>query len=57
MKEGSTIVLTTSRRDLYDRHVADVFFLPNEEDTAVILAQELYLNRELLIAGLATRIE
>jgi endonuclease YncB( thermonuclease family) len=57
LKEGSTIVLTTSRSDLYDRYVADVFFLPNEEDTAVILAQGLYLNRELLIAGLATRIE
>ena len=57
LKAGSTIVLTTSRSDLYDRYVADVFFLPNEEDSAVILEQGLYLNRELLTAGLATRIE
>ena len=57
LKEGSTIVLTTSRSDLYDRYVADVFFLPQEEDTAVILAQGRFLNRELLTAGLATRIE
>ena len=57
LKVGATIVLTTSRTDLYDRYVADVFYLPEEEDAGVILAEGRYLNRELVEAGLATRFD
>ena len=57
LKVGTTIVLTTSRSDLYDRYVADVFYLPEEEDAGVILAEGRYLNGELLEGGMATRVD
>ena len=57
LKVGTTIVLTTSRSDLYDRYVADVFYLPEEQDAGVILAEGRYLNQELLDGGLATRVD
>ena len=55
LKVGDTIALTTSRSDLYDRYVADVFYLPQgaEGDAATALAKGRYLNRELVEEGLA----
>ena len=57
VKVGSTIVLTTSRSDLYDRYVADVFYLQGEERSDIILGKGVYLNRELLADGFATRFD
>ena len=55
LKVGDTVALTTSRTDLYDRYVADVFYLPQdaEGDAATVLAEGRYLNRELVEEGLA----
>lgn len=57
LKPGQLMALTTSRTDLFDRYVADVFYLPAETDVNRVLEQGAYLNRELLAAGLATRFE
>ena len=56
LKVGATIALTTSRSDLYDRYVADVFYLPEaaDGDAATALAEGRDLNRELIEEGLAT---
>ena len=57
LKPGQLMALTTSRTDLFDRYVADVFYLPGETDVNRVLEEGTYLNRELLDAGLATRFE
>ena len=57
LKRADPIVLTTSRTDLYDRYVADVFYLPGEKDAATMLKCGTYLNRELLDVGLAQRFD
>ena len=57
VKVGSIIVMTTSRSDLYDRYVADIFYLQGEDSPDAILSKGEYLNRELLADGLATRFD
>ena len=57
LKPGQVMALTTSRTDLFDRYVADVFYLPGEIDVTRVLEAGTYLNRELLEAGLARRFE
>jgi len=57
LKPGQVMALTTSHTDLFDRYVADVFYLPGETEAAGVLDGGIYLNRELLEAGLATRFE
>ena len=51
------IAVSTSTTDLYDRYVADVFYLPGEADPRQIARRGRYLNRELLDSGLATVFE
>ena len=38
---------------MYGRFLADVFYLPGEDDAEVVLAKGHYLNQELLDEGLA----
>jgi endonuclease YncB( thermonuclease family) len=56
LKVGATIALTTSRSDLYDRYLADVYYVPDgaDGDAATALAEGRDLNRELIEEGLAT---
>lgn len=41
------------RSDKFDRYIADVFYAPNEKDPALVAAQGVYLNQELLNECLA----
>lgn len=47
------IVFQTFKVDLYGRYVADVFYLPGENDRERIFQQGRFLNQDLLDAGLA----
>ena len=53
LRESPFIVMSTSRTDKYGRYVADVFYLPQEQDAAHVLRDGIYLNRQLLDEGLA----
>jgi len=48
------VAVTTTKPDKYDRYLADVFYLPKEEDPGVILSNGVFLNRALHGAGLAS---
>jgi endonuclease YncB( thermonuclease family) len=54
---GSTIVIKShkGKTDPYGRFVADVFYQEEVEDAAVIIADGVYLNQELLDKGHAVR--
>lgn len=45
--------VTTTKPDKYDRYLADVFYLPGEDDPARVLADGTFLNWALYKAGLA----
>lgn len=55
LADAPCVVITTWRTDTYGRYLADLKYLPGESDARVVLAQGIYLNRELLDQGLATR--
>jgi endonuclease YncB( thermonuclease family) len=46
-------VVTTQKVDLYDRYLADIFYLPGERDMERVAREGRYLNRELVEQGLA----
>ena len=48
-------VVTTQKVDLYDRYLADVFYLPGESDMERVAREGRYLNRELIDQGYARR--
>jgi endonuclease YncB( thermonuclease family) len=50
----SFVVVTTTKPDKYDRYLADVFYLPNEEDGQTVLEDGVFLNRALHEAGLVS---
>ena len=56
LRKCPTLVITTTKPDKYDRYLADVFYLPEEKNADVILEDGLFLNRELIEAGLAKRV-
>ena len=45
------IVVTTTKLDLYDRYLSDIFYLPGESDVHRIAREGSYLNRELIETG------
>ena len=47
------VVLTTARTDRYGRYLADLFYGIGEPAPAVVAAEGVYLNRQLLEEGLA----
>ena len=49
------VAVTTTKPDKYDRYLADVFYLPGSDDPEAVLRQGVFLNRDLLKAGLAKR--
>ena len=49
------IVIKTYSRDIYLRYLADVFYLPDNEDVYTVAEKGKYLNQELIDAGLAER--
>ena len=53
LAEVSLFVVTTTKVDLYDRYLADLFVLPGEPDPAVIALEGGYLNREMVKEGVA----
>jgi endonuclease YncB( thermonuclease family) len=53
LKDCPFVIIKTHKSDKYDRYLVDVFYLPKEQDPAVVVAQGKYLNQELLDRGLA----
>jgi len=49
------VIVTTSKTDTYGRWLADITYLPGEEDPQLVLKKGVYLNRELLLQRLAVR--
>ena len=56
LSEVAFVVVTTTKPDKYDRYLADVFYAPGEEDPERVLREGKFLNRELLVRGLAERV-
>lgn len=52
-EEAGTFVVTTTKVDLYDRYLADLFVLPGEKDPTSIAKEGRFVNRELVEEGLA----
>jgi endonuclease YncB( thermonuclease family) len=53
LADAGEFVVTTQKIDLYDRYLADVFYLPGERDMERVAREGRYLNRELVEEGLA----
>lgn len=53
LSEAGEFVVTTQKIDLYDRYLADVFYLPGEPDMQRVAREGRYLNRELVEKGYA----
>lgn len=49
------VILKTSQVDMYHRYLADVFYRPGEADPNVVGAKGMFLNQELLDAGVVRR--
>ena len=47
------VVIKSHGRDKYDRYLMDIFYLKGETDPKVVLDKGIFLNQELLDAGLA----
>ena len=48
-------VITTTKVDLYDRYLTDVFVLPGEKDLQKVAREGRYVNRALIEEGFARR--
>ncbi len=53
LSNSGDFVVTTTKVDLYDRYLADIFFLPENQELAVIARDGLFLNREMVRDGVA----
>ena len=53
LEEAGVFVVTTTKIDLYDRYLADLFVLPGTSDPIIIAKRGRYVNRELVQKGLA----
>ena len=53
LAEAGEFVVTTTKIDLYDRYLADLFILPGESDMRRVASEGRYLNRELIEQGYA----
>jgi endonuclease YncB( thermonuclease family) len=50
---ASPFVVTTTKVDLYDRDLADIFALRGEDDLQKVARDGDYVNREMVREGLA----
>jgi endonuclease YncB( thermonuclease family) len=55
LAEAGTFMVTTTKVDLFDRYLADLFVLPGEADPAAVAREGRYVNRELIEEGFARR--
>jgi len=55
LSEVEFVIVTTSKTDTYGRWLADITYLPGEEDPQLVLKKGVSLNRELLLQRLAVR--
>ena len=53
LAEANKFLITTTKVDLYDRYLADLFVLPGESDSVVIAREGKFFNRELVREGFA----
>lgn len=51
LASSPTIVISTTKVDLYDRYLSDILYLPDETDVKRIVREGRFLNRELIDAG------
>ncbi|WCL48105.1 DUF1016 N-terminal domain-containing protein [Leptospira sp. GIMC2001] len=56
LKDCNFLIIKTSGTDLYDRYLADVFYIPSEWNEKKVMEEGNYLNNRLLQEGLAVRI-
>jgi endonuclease YncB( thermonuclease family) len=49
------VVLTTSKSDKYGRYLADLFYLPRDASPKAVAEKGFFLNRKLVLEGLADR--
>ena len=55
LREAQPFVVTTTRVDLYDRYLSDLFVMPGEKDLRKVAREGRFLNRELIEKGFARR--
>jgi len=55
LEEADEFVVTTTKVDLYDRYLTDIFVAPGEEDMQAVADEGRYVNRELIEEGFARR--
>ena len=53
LKDLSFVIIKTYKPDKFDRYLADVFFLEDEDDAAAVAEEGKFLNQQLLDEGLA----
>ncbi|MDA0745621.1 MAG: hypothetical protein O2954_03830 [bacterium] len=51
------VVLSTSKPDKYNRYLAELFYLPGENNSEIVREHGIFLNRVLLEEGLAKRFD
>ena len=55
LEEADEFVVTTTKVDLYDRYLTDIFVAPGEADMQAVANEGRYINRELIEEGFARR--
>jgi endonuclease YncB( thermonuclease family) len=53
LSEANAFVVTTTKVDLYDRYLADLFVLPDQTDLAAVASKGRYINRAMINDGVA----
>ena len=53
LSDAGDFVVTTTRVDVYDRYLADLFVLPGESGLALVASKGLYVNRQMILDGVA----
>lgn len=48
LSDAGDFVVTSTKVDLYDRYLADLFVLPGEVDPAIVAREGVFLNRQML---------
>ncbi len=56
LAEQKFIVIKTYKTDKYDRPLADIFYIPGEDNIEEVARHGIFLNQQLLDEGLAKRI-
>jgi endonuclease YncB( thermonuclease family) len=51
LKDLSFVLIKTYKNDKYDRYLADIFYLPGEQDPKIVSEKGHFLNQELLDTG------